>query len=282
MSVLAPNWYALQNATAGIRGGAPDPQVVDLSRRLGFSIWPVVNATVGSSPIIDTPENRGKVISSIAGLAATYRLAGITLDMESMQPEDRPAFTALVRGLARTLHRAKRRLAVYALRRTREDVRVSPTRTTGQRSRALRTSCSPPATTSMARAPGPGPRPRAAAFARSPTTRRTSRAARWRRPWAPSATAGRRAAVGPSLCPPAWPRRAGPGRRRSATSTAATWRDPGRSDLLRVGRGPVGARAHGQGRALSLDRALLPRPRAGPLLGPLAGRPGRALARAAR
>ena len=85
----------------------------------------MVNAKVGSSPIIDTPENRAKVIASIAGLAATYRLAGITLDMESMQPEDRPAFTALVRGLARTLHRAKRRLAVYAMRRTREDVRVS-------------------------------------------------------------------------------------------------------------------------------------------------------------
>ena len=125
MSVLAPNWYALQNATAGIRGGAPDPQVVALSGKLGFRIWPVVNATVGSSPVIDTPENRAKVIASIAGLAATYRLAGITLDMESMQPEDRPAFTALVRGLARTLHRAKRRLAVYALRRTRKDVRIS-------------------------------------------------------------------------------------------------------------------------------------------------------------
>lgn len=125
VTVLAPNWYALDTATATISGGAPDPHVMELSRTLGFAVWPVVNATIGRSALISTAAGRAKVLASITGLASRYRLAGVTLDMEEMAPEHRRPFTTLLRKLARELHRQKRRLAVYALRRTRTEVRVS-------------------------------------------------------------------------------------------------------------------------------------------------------------
>jgi len=125
VSVLAPNWYALDNRTVTIKGGVPDPRVMALSRTLGFAVWPVVNSTIGSSRLIDTADGRAKVVASITALAARHGLAGITLDMESLLPGKREAFTALVRYLSGELHRQGRRLAVYALRRTYTEVRRS-------------------------------------------------------------------------------------------------------------------------------------------------------------
>ena len=125
VSVLAPNWYSLDTRTAAIGGGVPDPRVMDLSRKLGFKVWPVVNATIGASTLLDTPAGRARVAGHIAALAARYRLSGVTLDMEDMQPAGRTRFTAMVRRLAQGLHRHGRTLAVYAVRRTRTQVQTS-------------------------------------------------------------------------------------------------------------------------------------------------------------
>jgi len=93
-----------------------------LSRSLRFNVWPVVNATMNGSPLIDSPAGRTKVVTSITALAAKYRLSGVTLDVEEMRPRQQASYSALVAQLAAALHAKHRKLAVYAVRRTATDV----------------------------------------------------------------------------------------------------------------------------------------------------------------
>jgi hypothetical protein len=118
VEVLAPNWYAMSPATGRTTGSAPDRRVLGLSRRLGFEVWPVVNATMNGSALIESPSGRSAVVRHISALAARHRLDGVTLDMEEMRPGQQAAFSALVAQLASGLHAQRRRLAVYAVRRT--------------------------------------------------------------------------------------------------------------------------------------------------------------------
>lgn len=122
VDVLAPNWYSLSPGNAAIRGGAPNPKVMALSRQLHFGVWPVVNATMHGSALIDSAAGRAKVVEQIAKLAARHRLAGVTLDMEEMLPRQKASFSALVAQLGVELHRTHRKLAVYAVRRTATEV----------------------------------------------------------------------------------------------------------------------------------------------------------------
>jgi outer membrane protein OmpA-like peptidoglycan-associated protein len=122
VAVLAPNWYTLSPADAAIHGGRPNARVTKLSRTLGFAVWPVVNATMHGSPLVDTPAGRATIVARIGALAAKYRLAGVTLDMEEMLPRQKASYSALVAQLAAALHAAHRKLAIYAVRRTADDV----------------------------------------------------------------------------------------------------------------------------------------------------------------
>jgi spore germination protein len=122
VDVLAPNWYTLSPANAAVRGGRPNARVTRLSRSLGFAVWPVVNATMHGSALIDTPAGRARIVARIGALAAKYRLAGVTLDMEEMLPRQKAAYSTLVAQLAAALHANRRKLAIYAVRRTATDV----------------------------------------------------------------------------------------------------------------------------------------------------------------
>ena len=82
-----------------------------LSRSLGFAVWPVVNATMRGSALIDTPAGRTRIVARIGALAARYRLAGVTLDMEDMLPRKQASYSALVAQLAAALHAERRQLA---------------------------------------------------------------------------------------------------------------------------------------------------------------------------
>jgi hypothetical protein len=122
VDVLAPNWYTLSPVGATVRGGRPNARVMALSRQLGFAVWPVVNATMRGSALIDTPAGRAQVVARIGALAARYHLDGVTLDMEEMEPRQKASFSALARELASALHARHRKLAIYAVRRTATEV----------------------------------------------------------------------------------------------------------------------------------------------------------------
>ena len=264
MEVLAPNWYALSPADASIRGGRPNARVMGLSRRLGFAVWPVVNATMKGAPLLDTPAGRTRIVTQITALAARYRLAGVTLDMEEMLPRQRAAYSTLVAQLSGALHAAHRKLAVYAVRRTATDVddgaaaydwaalarSADLVLASGYNEHSAVTS--------------PGPVTTGAGFAAVAQYA----AATSKGKIAPAmgafgyAVGGRRRADGLERrrrAPLAGGRRAGQRRRPSRDGRRG-------ADVVRVGRGPVGPRARRRAGRRALDRAVHARPRARPLL----------------
>jgi hypothetical protein len=118
LDVVAPNWYDLDPAAgvlrAPVRGEAD--VLVQASRRLGFQVWPVVNARTGGSAAWTAPAARARIVSALRAAALGPGAAGVTLDLEDLRPAQRPAFTALVRAAAAQLHADGRRLAVYVPR----------------------------------------------------------------------------------------------------------------------------------------------------------------------
>jgi spore germination protein YaaH len=126
IDVLAPNWYGLDLETGAVNARAPDPEIVRLARRRHFRLWPVVNAQTDGEPLLASAEVRGRVVSAVAAAASRHRYPGITLDLEGLLAAQRDDYTALVRALARRLHRAGRRLAVYVPRPPFGDLPADP------------------------------------------------------------------------------------------------------------------------------------------------------------
>jgi spore germination protein YaaH len=117
VSVVAPNWYTLDLGRAEVVG-APNLALRAVAAERGIELWPVLNARAGFVAVLRTAAQRRRLADVVAALAARERFAGITLDLEQIRPAERRAFTALVSSVARRLHRAGRRLAVYVPRRT--------------------------------------------------------------------------------------------------------------------------------------------------------------------
>ncbi len=119
IDVVAPNWYELTDLAGGTlraphAGRASRLQEVARSR--GVAVWPVVNGRTGGSGAWTAPAARARIAAALAGVAAAPGHAGVTLDLEELRPDQRAAFTALVRQTAARVHAAGRRLAVYVPR----------------------------------------------------------------------------------------------------------------------------------------------------------------------
>ena len=264
--MLAPNWYTLSPADATIRGGRPNARVTKLSRTIGFAVWPVVNATMRGSALVDTPAGRARIVEQIGALAARYRLAGVTLDMEEMLPRQRASYSTLVAlHCAAALHARHRKLAIYAVRRTATDVDDGAAAYDW---------------TALARAAdlvlASGYNEHSATTAPGPVATQAGFAA-----LASYAAATSRARVAPTMGAFGYQWTGGAARMISSADAERRWRRPSRqrrrpfgergrdADVVRVGRGPVGAGAGGAPRGGAVDRAVLARPRARALLGAL-------------
>lgn len=117
LSVVAPNWYAL-NVSDQTLSGTPSLAVVELTRAAGAQLWPVVNARLGSDDSIEDPAVRGRIAAVIAAVALAHGYDGMTVDIEQLSVGQTDAFSALVRAVAAALHAQRERLAVYVPRRT--------------------------------------------------------------------------------------------------------------------------------------------------------------------
>ncbi len=117
ISVVAPNWYALDVADQTLAGGA-SPTVVALTRAAGAQLWPVVNARLAPTDPIGDPAVRARIAAAIAAPALAHGYDGMTLDIEQLPLGETLAFTALVRAVTAALHAQGERLAVYVPRRT--------------------------------------------------------------------------------------------------------------------------------------------------------------------
>jgi spore germination protein len=111
VDVVAPNWYALDAASGRLAGPHDRDPLLRIARRRGVRVWPVVNVRTGGAAW-----NGDGVVRALVSVARTRGVAGVTLDMEELRPDQRAAFTALVRRAARRVHRNGRQLAVYVPR----------------------------------------------------------------------------------------------------------------------------------------------------------------------
>jgi spore germination protein YaaH len=117
ISVVAPNWYALDVSDQTL-SGAPSLAVVDLVRAAGAQLWPVVNARLLPDDAIANRAVRTRIADVIAAVAYAHGYDGITLDIEDLAVGKTDAFSALVAAVAGALHAQHEHLAVYAPRRT--------------------------------------------------------------------------------------------------------------------------------------------------------------------
>lgn len=117
ISVLAPNWYTLDQSTLQLTG-APSATVLAIARADGVSVWPVVNARLAGATVIASPSSRARIAAAVATVIARRGYGGITLDIEQVPAGDRGAFTDLVTRIAARAHARGARLAVYVPRST--------------------------------------------------------------------------------------------------------------------------------------------------------------------
>lgn len=94
-------------------------------RALGVPLLPSVSNLVGGefsydavAPVLHDPATMERNISSITELAVSQNYAGIDLDYEELQGDDREAFSAFVRELADSLHAAHKTLSVAVFAKT--------------------------------------------------------------------------------------------------------------------------------------------------------------------
>lgn len=117
ISVVAPNWYALQVNSLTLRGGPSQP-IVDAARASNTQLWPVVNVHLEYPGPIGNPDARARVADALAVEAAKRGYAGLTLDVEPLPANRSRGFSALACRVAARLHAQHEQLAVYVPRRT--------------------------------------------------------------------------------------------------------------------------------------------------------------------
>jgi spore germination protein YaaH len=116
IDVIAPNWFGLDPATGALRGpGKPGP-LLAAAQAHGIAVWPTVNALTGGSSAWQPARARARIADALVTAATFTGASGVTLDMEELRPEQRRAFSTLVREAATRLHAADRKLAVYVPR----------------------------------------------------------------------------------------------------------------------------------------------------------------------
>lgn len=116
IDVIAPNWYALRAGSGRLRGPSRPGPLRDAAQRLGIAVWPTVNARTHGAGTWTSARARERIVAALLEVARAPGAAGVTLDMEELRADQRPAFTALVAEAATALHQAGRALAVYVPR----------------------------------------------------------------------------------------------------------------------------------------------------------------------
>jgi spore germination protein YaaH len=118
IDVVAPNWYDLDTPSGSLRPPDPGPaqRLAALAHRVGAAVWPVVNANTAGGSGWENPAARQRIAAALRHVATRPGVRGVTLDMEQIRPDQRDAFTALVRDAAASVHAAHRRMAVYVPR----------------------------------------------------------------------------------------------------------------------------------------------------------------------
>jgi spore germination protein YaaH len=113
MNVLSPRWYFLSSS-----GGADDNTDrtllawVQENRR---EVWPLVGNRFDrelTHQILASPVKRAELVTRLTEYTEQYKLNGLNIDFENIDPADRPHFTAFIAELASELHSRGKKVSV--------------------------------------------------------------------------------------------------------------------------------------------------------------------------
>lgn len=114
IDIVAPAWYTADGG--GFITGAADPKVLETAHKWKVAVLPLV-ANPGFDPrilhaLLRNPEARDRLARMLLERVKENQFAGIQLDFENVPPEDRDAFTALVRHAGKVFHSAGYQLSL--------------------------------------------------------------------------------------------------------------------------------------------------------------------------
>ncbi|WKL01349.1 glycosyl hydrolase family 18 protein [Paenibacillus amylolyticus] len=84
-----------------------DPALISWASATNRQLWPLLGNRSDSAlthQMLSSSANRAAVISQVAAYVKTYKLDGINVDFENVDPADREGLTAFVTSLTATLH----------------------------------------------------------------------------------------------------------------------------------------------------------------------------------
>ncbi|MBE3575189.1 MAG: hypothetical protein IMW99_07050 [Firmicutes bacterium] len=111
LNVVSPFWYSAK--PDGTVVGEPEPRVIDLARKHGVRVIPLVNnAKVGggldqrteNDRFLRNPAARARAIDQLVAIVKRHNYDGINVDFQLISPQARDGLTAFVRDLAARLH----------------------------------------------------------------------------------------------------------------------------------------------------------------------------------
>ncbi|WP_019121538.1 S-layer homology domain-containing protein [Brevibacillus massiliensis] len=107
---LSPRWYYFD--ASGNFSDWTTASLVSWAHQKGKQVWPLVGNRFNrelTHSMLATSANRTKMVNQLVGFVDKYKLDGLNLDFENVDPADRDNFTAFVKELASALssHQAK-------------------------------------------------------------------------------------------------------------------------------------------------------------------------------
>lgn len=112
IQMLSPQWFSVNGE--GKLASTLDPAVVELARKQGVSLFPLlVNEGFDreiAHTFLTTQALQAQVISDLLQIALQNNFRGVQLDFENLEPDDRKLYTKFVKKLSKAFR--KRRLQV--------------------------------------------------------------------------------------------------------------------------------------------------------------------------
>ncbi|PQP80824.1 glycoside hydrolase [Paenibacillus sp. PCH8] len=105
VNTLVPRWFFL-NSSMKVTDHA-DPALISWASATDRQLWPLLGNRSDSAithQMLSSQANRAAVISQVAAYVQTYKLGGINVDFENVDPADREGLTAFVTSLTAALH----------------------------------------------------------------------------------------------------------------------------------------------------------------------------------
>jgi spore germination protein len=113
MNMLSPRWYFL--SSSGKVSDYTDQSLLAWAQKNKREVWPLVGNHFNrelTHQVLTTSSLRQQLISQLVGYTETYKLTGLNIDFEDIDPADRQYFTAFITELSSALHAKDKKLSV--------------------------------------------------------------------------------------------------------------------------------------------------------------------------